>query len=517
MKKRTNNKGITLIALVITIITLLILAGVSIAMLTGDNGILTQAQNAKNKTEEAEEKERIQLAVYDAQLGNEGYQDLTEESLQKAIDEEFGSGEVRVYPNEKNAFSFIFQNKEANYRLEKDGTLNKIDIALKIYDIGDFEDFVDKVNAGNTFENQYVYLMENMDLKNQEWNVIGSYTDDTNNQPFAGIFEGNNRTINGLNINKSQDYVGLFAYNTGTIRDIILESGNITGNGRVGGIAAVNSGLIENCHNNGTTINASGVGAGGIVGRCNGEIKYCSNEVDINCENASYVAGIAGALNYSSIIGCYNTGNIKALYYAGGVVGGSTEGAIIENSYNLGEIEANYFVGGIAGHINRNSNIKYCYNAGSVKGTGRNENEGTCSGGIAGRADTAEIQSCYNSGTITSNYMNGGGITGQLYNQGKITNCYNVGQVVNQGTSLGNITGSVYAGAIVKNSYFSKEICDLNGIGTTNETSTIEAIEKNEDYMKTGSFVNELNKDDDAFTISRGLNNGYPVLKWQID
>ena len=42
-----NNKGITLIALVVTIIVLLILAGVSIAMLTGDNGILTQGKNAK--------------------------------------------------------------------------------------------------------------------------------------------------------------------------------------------------------------------------------------------------------------------------------------------------------------------------------------------------------------------------------------------------------------------------------------------------------------------------------------
>ena len=45
--KKRDNKGITLIALVITIIVLLILAGVSIAMLTGENGILTQAQRAK--------------------------------------------------------------------------------------------------------------------------------------------------------------------------------------------------------------------------------------------------------------------------------------------------------------------------------------------------------------------------------------------------------------------------------------------------------------------------------------
>ena len=58
MKKEN---GITLIALVITIIVLLILAGVSIAMLTGENGILTQAQNAKNRTEEAEAQERKDL------------------------------------------------------------------------------------------------------------------------------------------------------------------------------------------------------------------------------------------------------------------------------------------------------------------------------------------------------------------------------------------------------------------------------------------------------------------------
>ena len=58
-----NNKGITLIALVITIIVLLILAGVSIAMLTGQNGILTQAGNAKTETAQAEAEEAVKLAV----------------------------------------------------------------------------------------------------------------------------------------------------------------------------------------------------------------------------------------------------------------------------------------------------------------------------------------------------------------------------------------------------------------------------------------------------------------------
>ena len=58
-----STKGITLIALVVTIIVLLILAGISIAMLTGNNGILTQASRAKKETERAGDKERIQIEV----------------------------------------------------------------------------------------------------------------------------------------------------------------------------------------------------------------------------------------------------------------------------------------------------------------------------------------------------------------------------------------------------------------------------------------------------------------------
>ena len=62
IKKMTKReKGITLIALVITIIVLLILAGVSISMLTGDNGILTQAKVAKEKNADAQRKEEQQL------------------------------------------------------------------------------------------------------------------------------------------------------------------------------------------------------------------------------------------------------------------------------------------------------------------------------------------------------------------------------------------------------------------------------------------------------------------------
>ncbi len=62
-KIKKYERGITLIALVITILVLLILAGVSIAMLTGDNGILTKATEAKNKNEESNAKEKIIVEV----------------------------------------------------------------------------------------------------------------------------------------------------------------------------------------------------------------------------------------------------------------------------------------------------------------------------------------------------------------------------------------------------------------------------------------------------------------------
>lgn len=63
MIKLNKNKGITLIALVITIIVLLILAGISIATLTGENGLLSKATTAKEETKKAEIREEIELAI----------------------------------------------------------------------------------------------------------------------------------------------------------------------------------------------------------------------------------------------------------------------------------------------------------------------------------------------------------------------------------------------------------------------------------------------------------------------
>ena len=69
MKTKDDQKGITLIALVVTIVVLIILAGVSIAMLVGDNGIITQAQRAKENMQIATNEEQRQIANLEETLG----------------------------------------------------------------------------------------------------------------------------------------------------------------------------------------------------------------------------------------------------------------------------------------------------------------------------------------------------------------------------------------------------------------------------------------------------------------
>ena len=82
MKER---RGVTLIALVITIVVLLILAGVSIAMLTGDNGILIQAKLAKEETEEAEKKEIKMLAQLETNTHLNNYEHITTDNIKVPV------------------------------------------------------------------------------------------------------------------------------------------------------------------------------------------------------------------------------------------------------------------------------------------------------------------------------------------------------------------------------------------------------------------------------------------------
>ena len=103
MKKFKNaNKGITLIALVITVIVLLILAGVALATLTGDSGILSNAEKAKEQTNLANSKEQVELAVQGAltKAYAEGTGTISRDFLENELNNVVGAGKYNLSAGE---------------------------------------------------------------------------------------------------------------------------------------------------------------------------------------------------------------------------------------------------------------------------------------------------------------------------------------------------------------------------------------------------------------------------------
>ena len=116
---KEKQKGITLIALVITIIVLLILAGVSIAILVGDNGILTQANKAKANTEIAEEREQISLAWLGALTSNH-----SGEVTAAGLNTEFSTNRVSATASGRNPIKVLFSNTQRKYTIDSNGVIS---------------------------------------------------------------------------------------------------------------------------------------------------------------------------------------------------------------------------------------------------------------------------------------------------------------------------------------------------------------------------------------------------------
>ena len=113
--------GITLISLVITIIVLLILAGVSIGLLTGDNGILNQASNAKTQAEIAEEIEIINLAIVRAES-----RDKYGELKLNYLTEELSEYNVELFEN-IDSIIVKFVDKNRYYEIYENGDIKLIE------------------------------------------------------------------------------------------------------------------------------------------------------------------------------------------------------------------------------------------------------------------------------------------------------------------------------------------------------------------------------------------------------
>ena len=114
-----RNKGITLIALVVTIIVLLILAGISIAMLTGQNGILNRASEAQEKTGTAQTEELVKLSVTDALT--QGLGSLTDVNLKTALNNNIGAGKYEISGDATSGWTVTVNGKE--FKIDSTGKI----------------------------------------------------------------------------------------------------------------------------------------------------------------------------------------------------------------------------------------------------------------------------------------------------------------------------------------------------------------------------------------------------------
>ncbi len=123
IKTLKQKRGITLIALIVTIIVLILLAGISVMMLTGNNGILQRAGEAKEKTDDASTKENISLAYNSALIDKYVKTDKTfEEKIEEELVAIYGADNVEVEDNGDETYIVTVNDKEYNI---KDGKVEK--------------------------------------------------------------------------------------------------------------------------------------------------------------------------------------------------------------------------------------------------------------------------------------------------------------------------------------------------------------------------------------------------------
>ena len=118
-KSKTNNKGITLIALTITIIVLLILSGISINTLLGDGGLIKRAENARAVWEESEIEKQLEVNVmesYDKNF-NLNISDL-KKNLIKGLGIDSNNISGNTFPLTVNVNGYV-------YSIDENGNINK--------------------------------------------------------------------------------------------------------------------------------------------------------------------------------------------------------------------------------------------------------------------------------------------------------------------------------------------------------------------------------------------------------
>ena len=286
------------------------------------------------------------------------------------------------------------------------------------------------------------------------WTPIGGYS----GTPFTGTFDGQDYTIDGLTINTSNDYQGLFGYTSGaTIYNLNLTNISLQVGGYSGGLVGRTAGVSKV---SGVTVTGS-IDAddycGGIIGYSSTSVTILNCDVDLTyfeVDSGNNAGGIIGYTTGSGYVsGCVaNVDNLYTAYYSSGDIGGLvgySSGLVIEDCHTSGAITGVAYsddnIGGLVGYLS-NSVMKKCYSSMSVT------NQGDHIGGAVGNTYGSVIEDCYSTGNVTHTYTSigyrVGGFVGYIA-QTQIINCYSTGDASGYVGNVGGFVGEVSSGIIM--------------------------------------------------------------------
>ncbi len=355
-----------------------------------------------------------------------------------------------------------------------------------------------------------VYFLQTTDLDiNGKQIVDPAYT---NKKNFYGNYDGGNHQI-----------VNVASYLFGAVKDASIQNVTIAGSSTYSMIqTAQGNTTLTNCHNKST---AEISGAGLVVIAENGclSMHRCSNyaviksaytykEITTNWTKFRCAGGLVGKANNIIAEYCANNANI-------------THQQVVSGGYINNYVHCYLYVGGIVGCIDTIADISYSYNKGNIIG------EYNCSGGsyvqqytycagiVGYRGSTttkgSKIFSCFNSGNITSSEY----AYGIACFRGKVSKCYSRGKI-SSGEGYTDVAG-IDRSSTITDCYFAGSSGKVGEETTKHlyyQVNNSSAIPKEEEFMKSPSFVSLLNGVGDYFYPDyTNINDGYPILRWQLE
>ncbi len=470
--------------------------------------VLFDATSVKNATIDASFQGNIQNITIEV-----GYTGTIRQTTDLTIEGSFSQSGGRFYSDTTKIFSVgqsFYITFEAETFKRFSGAGDSEEDPFIIYDVYGLQ-------AMQSYMASYFRLNNNIDASStSKWNwsvglsthegfspvgftTSGDIGDLTN--PFEGHFDGNNKTIFNLWIDRpSSTYAALFGTAQGaSFKNVNLENVHVRGGvmaGSLGGWLQLCTETIRNCVSSGNIVVYSS-GAGGLIGvSLFNNVSECASSVnvtalgsetmifggliglfdigtlynstasgDINAEGNTFVGGLVGMMSVmyegggGTIEGCSASGDISCAGYCGGLVG--TVGVSIpsddpdtfeargtvRNSHSTGNVVGSIYTGGLIGCIvgENGAYISNCYSSGNA-----GAQNSLFSGGLVGGNGTfgdvnfygAAIDNCYALGNVTGALGIGGFAGGNI---GQITDgCYSSGTVTmdESGFAIGGFTGA---------------------------------------------------------------------------